>query len=305
MSTKVNCIMSIRPLKPALVAILFAASSLALANESISIPAGSVHEGDLESRNGYIQVGDESVVDGSLESRNGHIETGVSVTAGDVYTRNGAIVLGAGGRYGDVESRNGSVELGEGTSTGDIETRNGGILVGSESRTGMLDSRNGEISVEADAVVDGAVQTRNGSVLLAPGSSVKGRITTRNGGVSLENATVEQGVQTLAGDIELRAGSRSGGDLTIEVTKENAGRNSGFFGIGGGTTWPEAGDIRVVDGSEVDGDVVLLLDAGYDEELPTVEIGSDAVVTGDLRIDSRVELIVAGTVNGEIERVTP
>lgn len=296
--------MTIRNISVLLATLLLATASLA-ANESISIPDGGTHEGNLETRNGPIRIGNDAIIDGSLESRNGHIETGSSVTAGDVYTRNGAVVLGEGGRYGRIESRNGRVELGSDTVTGNVETRNGSISIGARGETGSLHSRNGGISVGPDAVVDGTIETRNGGVSLQSGSRASGQIKTRNGSVSLHGATAEQGIRTLAGDILLEAESRSGGDVIIEITEDQAGKNSGFFGLGARVSWPEAGDIRILGGSEVDGDVVLLLDADYDERIPVVEIASDAVVTGNVRVDSRVELLVEGSVGGEIERISP
>lgn len=285
--------------------VLLGLTSLAAASDNIRIPAGTSHDGHLETRNGSIHVEDNATIEGSLDSRNGRIETGSSVTAGDVRTRNGAIELGGNGRYGQIESRNGRIQLGDGSSVEAIESRNGSIRIGASSRTAALDSRNGGIAIGTDAVVDGAVSTRNGGVSMASGSRVTGRIATRNGGVTLDGATAEQGIQTLAGDIVLDKASRSGGDLIIEITEENTGRSGGFFGIGGSTSWPESGDIRVLGGSRVDGSVILLLDADYDEKLPVVEIAADASASGDLRVDSRVELIVEGEIGGEVERVAP
>lgn len=297
--------MSIRSFTGTASVLLLGLTSLAAASDNIRIPAGTTHDGHLETRNGSIHVEDKATIEGSLDSRNGRIETGSSVSAGDVRTRNGAIELGGDGRYGRIESRNGRIQLGDGSSVEAIESRNGSIRIGASSRTAALDSRNGGIAIGADAVVDGAVSTRNGSVSMASGSRVTGRITTRNGGVMLDGATAERGIQTLAGDIILDNASRSGGDLLIEITEENAGRNGGFFGFGGSTSWPEAGDIRILAGSEVDGSVILLLAADYDEELPVVEIASGSVVSGDVRVDSRVELIVEGEIGGEVERVVP
>lgn len=289
----------------AAVLFLTSASLAAASNENIRIPAGAEHQGNLETRNGSISIGDGAVIEGALYSRNGRIETGGSVTAGDVHTRNGAVELGPDGRYGRVESRNGRIHLGDGSSAGEIDTRNGGIRVGASGRTEGLSSRNGSIDIGQDVEVDGRVETRNGGVSLATGSRVSGRITTRNGGVHLDGATVEQGVEALAGDIILTGGSRSGDDLVIEISEDKAGRSSGFLGFGGSKSWPEAGDIRILEGSVVEGDVILRLPEDYDEELPVVEISADSSVSGDLRIDRRVELIVAGTVHGEIERTAP
>ncbi len=285
--------------------LLLACATGALADDQISIGADVNHDGDLATRNGSIRIADGASIDGSLTSRNGHIETGSGVTAGNVSTRNGAIELGDGGHYGRVDSRNGRIMLGDGTTAGEIETRNGAIHIGSSSQTGSVDSRNGGVDVGAETIIDGTIRTRNGDISLASGSRVTGRINTRNGGVLLDGATAEQGIQTLAGDITLDNGGCSGADLIIDLTEVSADGDGGIFGLITKSSWPEAGNIRVLRDSRVDGDIVLILPGDYDEELPVVEISARSSVGGNLRIDSRVELIVEGDVAGEIERVTP
>lgn len=286
--------------------VLFALIALpAMAGDNVHVPAGAVHDGNLETRNGFVRIGDRAVVEGSIESRNGSVEAGASVVAGDVRTRNGAIKLGDGGQFGRIESRNGPIELGAESSAGAIETRNGSIRIGATSRTGRIDSRNGSIAIDADVAVDGPASTRNGGVTLARGSRVDGKITTRNGGVELDGATVGQGIQSRTGDIVLNADSSVGGDLIIEVGEHDGSRSSGFFGFGASQSWPRAGSVRVLDDSLVEGDLVLRLPTDYDERLPVVEVAQGARVTGNLVIDSRAELIVHGQVDGDIERVTP
>lgn len=288
--------MSIRSYSGLAAVLLLATSSLAGASENISIPAGTTHDGNVETRNGSIQISQEAVVEGSLESRNGSISTQAGVTARDVSNRNGTIELGEGGRYGRIESRNGRITIGNNNTTGPVETRNGLIRIGASSRIGAVDSRNGGVNIGEETIVDGPVGTRNGGIELASGSRVTGVISTRNGGVRLQAATAEQGIRTLAGDVLLRNGSRSGGDVIIEIAEDSGGRNNGLFGLFGSTSWPEAGDIRILEDSEVDGDVILVLPADYDKALPTVEIAEDARISGTLRVDSRVRLDVRGQV---------
>lgn len=297
--------MTIRILATAFVAAIALNASPAMAGDNIDIPAEAVVEGKLETRNGRIFIGNGALVEGAVESRNGHIETGAMVVAGDVRTRNGSIALGDGGEFGRIESRNGQIALGAESSAATIEARNGSIRIGPGSRTAGLDARNGSITIDSDAVVEGPVSTRNGSITLARASRVDGSITTRNGSVELDGATVGQGIESRTGDIVLRAGSRAGGDLVIEVKDSDGGRSSGFFGFGASDSWPRAGSVRVLDDSVVDGDVVLRLPGDYDERMPTVEIAAGARVAGNLEIDSRAELIVDGRVDGEVERISP
>ena len=91
------------------VALIFTAS--AAASERIDLAPGSVHEGNLETRNSSIRVADQSRVDGKIQSRNGSIRIGRNVFAGDIDTRNGSIQTGADGRFGRIETRNGSITV--------------------------------------------------------------------------------------------------------------------------------------------------------------------------------------------------
>lgn len=290
----------------AIVGLGLATSGPAQASDSISIPAGTQHNGSLETRNSPISIGNESAVDGNVQSRNGSIVIGDSVTARNISTRNGSIGLGQGGQFGGIETRNGAIEVGAETRVDRIETRNGSIAIGNGAEVaGDVRSRNGGIRGSENTRIAGDVGNRNGTVQFATGSEIVGSITTRNGNIDLTRTSVGRDLKSLGGDVIVRAGSRIGGNVVIEIDEDAAGRRGGWFGFGGQITYPEAGDIRILDGSEINGDVILLLPAEYDGELPTVEIDSTSSVLGNLRVDHRVALIVDGTVRGETERVSP
>lgn len=300
------------------------ATGVALAGENVSIPSGGHHEGLLEARNNPIEIGDDATVEGDVENRNGRIVAGKSVTAGNISARNGYIKLGMNGRFGDVSSRNGAINLGDNSQAGNIDSRNGSIEIGGGSRIGAVESRNGSMSLRDDIEVMGNLQSRNGAirggtglrvsgdvssrngmVKLATGSEIDGDITTRNGRIELTGTSTARHLQSNSGDLILQDGSRTGGDVVIEMDEDSAGHSGGFLWFGGRRSYPDAGDIRILGSSEVGGDVVLLLPADYEGEQPVVEIDSTSRVLGDLRIDSRAELIVDGSVGGAVERITP
>lgn len=275
------------------------------ASDNVRIEAGSEHEGDVETRNGRIEIGDEAAVDGHVKNRNGSINIADSVSAGDVSTRNGSIRLGQGGRFGEVSTRNGRIEIGPDNEVGEIRSRNGSVAIGEGTRVdGEVRTRNGSIDAGQDIRVDGSASSRNGTVRFDAGSEISGEVTTRNGNIDLTGTSVGQGAGTIFGNIVLRDGSRINDDVIVEIEEEHAGR-SGWLWFGGGNTWSEAGDIRILEGSEVGGDIRLVLPAEYDNRIPVVEIDADSSVSGSLYIDSRVELIVEGTVGGRIERIEP
>jgi len=275
------------------------------ASERISIPDGTHHEGTLDTRNNPITIGNGVEIDGNIRSRNGRVSVGNNVVAGDVSTRNGSVTLGQGGHFGQVDTRNGSVTVGSGTQAEAIRTRNGSISVGGDSAIdGELRTRNGSILLERNTRVADDVHTRNGRIVLEPGVEVAGHVGTRNGDISLDQAHVGRNLQSRGGDLTLRDGSHVGGDVVIELTEAQAGRRGGFFGFGGSRIYPEAGDIRILGGSEVHGDVIVKLPANYDERMPRVEIDADSRVHGHLRIDERVELVVDGQVDGQVEHIS-
>lgn len=275
------------------------------ASDNVRIEAGSEHEGDVETRNGRIEIGDEATVDGDAKNRNGSIVIGDAVTAGDVSTRNGSIRLGQGGRFDAVSTRNGRIEIGPDNEVGAIGSRNGSVSIGAGTRIdGDVRTRNGSIDAEGNTRVEGSASSRNGSVRFAAGSEISGDVTTRNGNIDLSGTSVGQGAGTIFGNVVLRDGSRINGDLIVEIEEDHAGR-SGWLWFGGGKTWSEAGDIRILEGSEVGGDIRFVLPAEYDNRTPVVEIDADSSVSGNLHIDSRIELIAEGTIGGRIERIEP
>jgi hypothetical protein len=273
-------------------AALLSISIDAVAEEPISIPAGTRHSGDLETRNESIRIGDEATIDGRLESRNGSIRTGITVTAGGVDTRNGSITLDEGGRYGDVTSRNGSIDIAAGNEVGRVETRNGDVELGANVRADSARTRNGGISIGAGSGIGGEVDSRNGRIDLAEGARVDGKIETRNGNITLTASRAGMDVVSRGGDIVLRGDAEVLGDVIIRI-EENDG-SSGWLGLGG-SEWPEAGNIRLQDASRVAGDVIVELPAGYDEKAPTVEIAAEVTIDGSIRVDGRTELIIEET----------
>jgi len=293
---------------PFLGAALLMFAAAALASEPIRLGSGTSHIGVLETRNSSITIGDEARIDGHVVSRNGSIEAGRSVISGDVNTRNGVIRLGPDGQFGDIANRNGTIEVGERSQAGSVESRNGSLMIGAGSRTGGLETRNGSITIgdksevgngvetrngsirgQSGVIVQGDIRSRNGGVHFGASSNVSGGITTRNGDIELEQAIVGHTVRSRSGDITLHGG-RVDGDVIIEMQPQN---RSGWLWFRSKNSYSDAGNIRVLDGSVVSGDVLLLLPEDYDGQLPTVEIDASSSVSGSLRVDGRANLKIA------------
>jgi hypothetical protein len=281
--------------------------------QGINIESGTIQGGTLETRSDPIRIGDEVSVNGDIGSRNGSITIGDQVTARGVTTRNGSISIGQGGQFEAISTRNGSIRIGSGNQTAGIDSRNGQISIGPDSRTGDLISRNGTINigsgvevdgnartrngairVQDNARVSGSVITRNGRITLASGSQVSGTVGTRNGNIDLDHAAVVEGLESRTGDLVLDNASRVNGDVVIEVDEESASGGR-FLWFGRSSDFPDAGNIRILGGSEVGGDIVVILPEDYDGKAPVVEIEAGSVVHGSLRLDRRVELVNEGT----------
>lgn len=282
--------------------IMIACAGTVLASERIDLPDGSSQAGALHTRNASIQVGDHSSVEGSISSRNGSIRLGIEGSYADVGSRNGSISIGDRSQVGAVETRNGSISLGEQVRAGTLSTRNGSITIGAGSEIdGLVHTRNGSIRLGQDSQIAADVRTRNGRIALASDSLVAGDASTRNGNIELISARVTGSLRSRSGDLVLRQSGEVGADVVIEVEPVDGG----WFSFLRSVQYGEAGNIRILDDSTVHGDVIVRLPANYNETFPTVEIAESARVLGKLLVDHRVELIVDGSVSGDIERIRP
>lgn len=286
-------------------ALLLVVVSAACANEPVRIEAGGHRDGSVETRNGAVFVGDEATIDGDVKSRNGAITLGRGVTSGDLDTRNGAISAKEGGRFGDVSTRNGSIALGADTRAGEVSSRNGRIDVGPDSEVHSLETRNGSIEGGTSVRVREGATSRNGSVSFDRGSRIGEDVSTRNGGIYLRGVEAGGSLQSRGGDIRLQAGTEVAGDVRIELGPDDA-NVSGFLWFFSSKSFPDAGEIHVLEGSTVRGDLVVRLPEDYDAEPPTVTVDGDSRVEGTLRVDARAELVIDDDATiGGIERLQP
>jgi hypothetical protein len=156
-------------------AVVLAVPALAMdINKSITIAAGE-HTDGRSTVNGSISVGAGAVVDGTLETVNGTIRIDRDARVGDVETVNGSIRIDSGVSAEDLESVNGSIRLASNvTVDGEVTVVNGKITL--EEGTKVADgvsNVNGEISLTA-AQVGGDLETVNGDVNLLSGSVLEG-----------------------------------------------------------------------------------------------------------------------------------
>ena len=158
-----------------LVALLLLAPAHGLnLNKSIKVAAGS--ETDSQSTiNGSISVGAGAVIDGSLETVNGSIRVAEDVTLKDAETVNGTIRIASGSSADDVHSVNGSIRLGENVSI--------------DGEVGVV---NGKISLATGTKVADDVSNVNGEITLS-GAEVGGNLSTVNGDVSLHDGAILRG----------------------------------------------------------------------------------------------------------------
>lgn len=143
-------------------------------NKSIRVSAGS-ETGGQSSVNGSITVGAGAVIDGSLETVNGSIRVDENVTLEDAETVNGTIRIASGSSTRDVSSVNGSIRLGQNVTVG-----------------GEIEVVNGRISLDTGTTVADGVSNVNGEILLT-GAEVGGDLSTVNGDVTLNDGSTLRG----------------------------------------------------------------------------------------------------------------
>ncbi len=156
--------------------LLGSSASAGSVNKSIRIEAGTQSSGD-STVNGSVSVGAGAVVSGPVESVNGSINIDDNVQVESVGTVNGGIRIGDGIVTDGIESVNGAIRIGPSAQIqGSVEVVNGKILLDRDGRVGGdLETVNGEISI-VRTEVGGDIRTVNGNVSLNEASTVRGDI---------------------------------------------------------------------------------------------------------------------------------
>jgi hypothetical protein len=187
--------------------------------------------------------------------------------------------------HGDIDRVNKSIEIGSGDSAGELETVNGSIEIGSNATVKSAETVNGSVSLGAGSVAE-YLETVNGSISLEADATVAQNVEAVNGRIELEsNAEVIGDVENVNGGIELNRAKVGG---TIKTT---------------------TGDVFVLDGSRVDGGILIeqqrnsWFNNSQPARDPRVVIGAGSVVNGELRFEREVDLYVhesakVGTITG-------
>ena len=200
---------------------------------------------------------------------------------------NKSIKIAAGETSSGESSVNGSITVGaDAEVTGGINTVNGSIRVDSGATIESASTVNGSLKI-ADNVVADDLSTVNGGIRVGESTKVDGGIEAVNGRIGLANgAVVARGVENVNGEIEL-SGAEVGGDISTI-----------------------AGNIEVVDGSVVKGDIIVEKPSSWGwgnkgkKRKPKIVIGPGSSVEGVIRLEREVELYISETANvGGVEGV--
>ena len=180
-------------------------------NKSVKIAAGS-ESGGASSVNGSISVGAGAVITGDLDTVNGRIRVDSDVHVKDVSTVNGSLSIKSGATADSLSTVNGAIEVAENvTINGKIEAVNGeiGIRKGSTVARGVSNV-NGEIEL-VTSLVGGNLSTVSGDIDLRDGAEVKGDvIVEKPGGWGWSSK------QSRIPEVVIGPGSRVHGNIRLE-----------------------------------------------------------------------------------------
>ena len=143
-------------------------------NKSINIEDGA-EAGGQSSVNGSISIGAGAVISGSVETVNGTIRIDENAKVKDAETVNGSIRISSGASADDVGSVNGSIRLAENVTV-----------------SGEVSVVNGKISLDKGTTVADDVSNINGEIMLS-GAEIGGDLTTVNGDVTLDDGSTLHG----------------------------------------------------------------------------------------------------------------
>lgn len=143
-------------------------------NKDIDIGDGQ-EAGGQSSVNGSISIGAGAIIKGSVETVNGTIRIDENAMLEDAETVNGSIRIASGVKVEDVGSVNGSIRLSENVVVdGEISVVNGKITLDKGTTVARdVSNVNGEISLTG-ADIAGDLSTVNGDVTLNEGSTLRG-----------------------------------------------------------------------------------------------------------------------------------
>ncbi len=199
---------------------------------------------------------------------------------------NKSIKIEAGGESSGATSVNGSISVGsDAVVTGGLKTVNGTIRVDSGASIENASTVNGGVRLAANVQADN-LSTVNGSVRVGESATVDGEIEAVNGRITVEKgSTVADSVSNVNGQIEL-SGAGIGGNVSTV-----------------------SGDISVVDGTVVDGDLVVEKpnNWGWGKSKirkPRVVIGPGSTIKGVIELEREVDLYISETAKvGDVKGV--
>jgi hypothetical protein len=187
----------------------------------------------------------------------------------------------------NIRKVNGSIQIAEAQIAANISTVNGSIRVNDYADVTNVSTINGGVQLYNNSSIHSA-ETVNGSIRVGEAVNISDSLSTVNGGIKTgSNSQIGQDISTVNGSIELVFTAVAGDVSTLN------------------------GDVRVLNGSVIDGDLIIekpksrpwLLGFNRSSRRPTVEIGADSRVSGMIYLGREVDLIIHDSaVVGSINR---
>jgi UDP-3-O-[3-hydroxymyristoyl] glucosamine N-acyltransferase len=194
-------------------------------------------------------------------SKNKNIKLEDNSHTGEVVIRNGSVSIGNGAGVASIDTVNGSTQVGNHTEIASINTVNGNTLVGEDSKVQEMSSVNGSIGMGNRSAVARDIHSTNGQVALGDDAYVQGVIYSVNTSVSLGKRARAGQIVAENADVTLEEGARV--ERSIEVRKVSYNWFAHVIGV--------------------------------KERIPTITIGPNAQVGGDLVFTGKVVLRVHST----------
>mgnify|MGYP006200699165 CR=1 FL=1 len=167
----------------------------------------------------------------------------------------GSASVGSKERYADISLVNGGVKMASDSSANNVSTVNGSIELRDNVKLHSASTVNGSIESGSGLQVADELSTVNGKILAGSNAVIGGNVTTVNGDIVLDNSNANRDVTTVNGDIKLTGNTVVKGDVVYKPR----GKKKAFFG------W-------------------------NNDNKPTLYIGADVVVEGNIILQQEVEL---------------
>ena len=251
---------------------------------------------DVSTVNGNITLRSGSKAN-DLTAFNGTITLQDSARANDIFGAKHSVILSPRAMANDISTLGGDIRLANHVQAGDVSSISGNISTAENVTVDEVSSINGNIRIGTGNRIKGDINNATGQTYIDRRTQIQGNLGTAIGAVGIVDSTIHGNITAYDSDLTVDANSRVQGNIFYCASNPKGFISSLFNRLSTNDKQQrtESAQKAVCAHSTIN--------RKHDAFLPTVIIGKQAIVDGDLTFQRRVRLYVhetakIGKVNG-------